>query len=275
MARERVVLGDASIVVDADRAAVVTGQVLRGVRLEVAGGGPLPVAQRHEQVAVAVEDEAPAPHRTAIGPVPGRVRVEQFLDVAQPVVLEPAAGDRDRAQRIGPRLHVAQIEQPVRREIRVQDRVAQPGLLEAGHGTGAAPERPDRRQALHGIREQDAVADDAEPAGTFRHEEVALGREGHRERAHEAAGYFLDPEVVERGQDDAVVVARPISVAGSACGDDQGGGQGDGRGDSRSDGRSDGRERYDGEAGVAGMAHRRIVRPCQGSHSASILMRSA
>ena len=217
-----------------------------------------------------VEDEAPAPHRTAIRPVPGRVRVEQFLDIAQPVVLEPAAGDRDRAQRIGTRLHVAQIEQPVRREVRVQDRVAQPGLLEAGHGTGAAPERPDRRQTLHGIREQDAVADDAEPAGTFRHEEVALGREGHRERAHEAAGYFLDPEVVERGRDDAVVVARRISAAGSACGDGQGG-QGDGRGDSR----SDGRERYDGEAGVAGMAHRRIVRPCQGSHSASILMRSA
>ena len=221
LVHERIVLGDPPIIVDPDRAPVVVRQVLRRVRLQVTGRGPLPVAQRHEQVAVVVEDEAPAPHRASLRPVPGRVRVEQFLDIRQPIVLVPAAGDRDRAQRVGPRLHVAQIEEPVRLEVGVQDRVAQSGLLEARHGTGAAPERPDRWQSLHRVGEQDAVADDAEPAGPLGHEEVALGRERHGERAHEAVRDLFDPEVVQRGPDDAVIVARDVTAAGGTRGEDQ------------------------------------------------------
>ena len=117
--------------------------------------------------------------------------MEQFLDIRQPVVLEPAAGDGDRAERIRPRLHVAEVEEAVRREVRVKDRVAQSGLLEAAHGTGAASERPDRRQPLHRISKESPVADDPEPAGTLRHEQVAFGREGHRERTHQAVGHLL------------------------------------------------------------------------------------
>ena len=147
--------------------------------------------------------------------------MKEFLDIRQPVILEPAPGDGDRAQRIRPRLHVAEIEEPVRLEFRMKDRVAQSGLLEAAHGTGAAPECPDRRQALHGIRKENAVSDDSKPTGPLRHEKVAFGREGHRERTHQAVGYRFHPEVVKRGSDDDDDVDRRVRVGRSAARDRQ------------------------------------------------------
>ena len=103
----------------------------------------------------------------------------------------------------------------------MEDRVAQSGLLEAAHGAGAASERPDRRQTLHGVSKQNPVADDPEAAGTLRHEEVAFGREGHRERTHQAVGHLLHPEIVQRGPDDAVVVLWRVRTARIAPGGEQ------------------------------------------------------
>ena len=54
-ADERVVRGHAAIVVQSNQLAVVIGQVLRRVRLEVALGWNLPVAERQPEIAVPVE----------------------------------------------------------------------------------------------------------------------------------------------------------------------------------------------------------------------------
>ena len=215
-AHERVVFRDPAVVAEPDRAPVVVRQILGRVRIQVACRRPLPVAQGHEQVAVVVEDQASAPHRASVGPVPERVRVKQLLDIREPVVLEAAAGDRDRAQRVRPRLHVAEIEKPVRLELRMEDRVAQSGLLEAAHGTRAAPECPDRGQTLHRVSQENPVEDDPEPSGPFRHEKVAFGRECHRERTHQAVGHRFHPEVVVRGTDDDDDVDRWVRITRTA-----------------------------------------------------------
>ncbi len=66
---------------------------------------------------------------------------------------------------------------------------------------------------------ENPVADDPEPAGTLRYEEIAFGREGHRERTHQAVGHLFHPEIVKRGPDDAVVVACRVRTARSTPGD--------------------------------------------------------
>ena len=217
-AHKRVVLRDPAVVVDPERAPVVVRQILRRVR-QIARRRPLAVAQRHEQVSVVVEDETSAPHRAPVGTVPECVRVEKFLDIREPVVLEPAPGDGDRAQRVRPRLDVAEIEEAVRLELRVKDRVAQSRLLEAAHGTGAAAKCPDRWQALDGVSQENPVADDSKPSGALGYEKVALGRERHRERTHQAVGHLFDPELVERGADNDDDFTCRERIARSAPGD--------------------------------------------------------
>ena len=202
---ERVVGGDAAVVMNPDCGSVVIREVLCGVRRQVAHGRPLPISQRHEEVPVVIEREPPSPHRTAIGSVPRRIRVKQLLDLRQPVAGESAARDRDVPQRIGPGPGVAEVEKTVRGEVRMKDDIAQAGLLESVHGSRPAPKGAYLGQSVHGIGQQLSVSDDAESARTLRYQQIALRREGHGKGADQAIGDFLDTEVVEGGLHDGLV----------------------------------------------------------------------
>ena len=86
---ERIVRRHAAVVVQPDDLAVMVGQILRRVRLEIAFGRHLPIAERQEQEPVPVERDLAAEVTAAL-----RHGLEQLLDVGQPIVLEAAA---DRA----------------------------------------------------------------------------------------------------------------------------------------------------------------------------------
>ena len=70
----------------ADDLAVVVRQILRRMRLEVAFGRHLPIAERQEQEPVPVERDLAAEMVAAL-----RDGLEELLDVGQPIVLEAAA----------------------------------------------------------------------------------------------------------------------------------------------------------------------------------------
>ena len=125
------------------------------------------------------------------------MRVEDLLHVREPVVLEAPARDGEVAEPVLAGLDVAQVEPPVRREAGVQDDVAQPRLLAAVLRRRALAQREDGREAGDRLRQQRPLADDAEAAGAFGDEQVALGREGHREGVHQLGDDGFDAEVVQ------------------------------------------------------------------------------
>ena len=76
---------------EADHLAVMVGEVLRRMRLEVALGRHLAIAERQEHEALLVERDLAAEVAAAL-----RHRLEQLLHVGQPIVLEPPADQRGR-----------------------------------------------------------------------------------------------------------------------------------------------------------------------------------
>ena len=86
--------GHAAIVMQADDLAVVVGEVLRRVRLEIAFRRHLAIAERQEQEAVAVERDLAAEMSAAL-----RDRFEELLHVGEPIVLEAPANQRRRRLR--------------------------------------------------------------------------------------------------------------------------------------------------------------------------------
>src|SRR5690606_3845546 len=92
---ERVVRGDAAVLVQADDGALVVREVLRRVLLgRLPGGRRAAVADAEEDVAAAVEGEARAEVEAAAAP---RLRHEDLLHVHEAIALEQAARDRGRA----------------------------------------------------------------------------------------------------------------------------------------------------------------------------------
>jgi hypothetical protein len=198
LADERIVLGNASVIVQADDDAVMIRQVLRRMRFEVAGGRHLPVAHGYEHVAVRVEDDARPVVATTAG-----LGDEDLLDVEKGAVLETAA--RHRGCRIVThRLGVAQVHETVGGEVGMQGDVEQAALALG----------EDLRHPGHGLGNERAVAHDAQAPRPFRDQHVAVRQPGHRPG---------DLEAVDRGDDAKVVVggAMDLRLTGSGYGSEQ------------------------------------------------------
>ena len=91
----------------------------------------------------------------------------------------------------------------------MQHHVADACLLAPILRGGAVAEEENVRQAGHRLLQQHALAHDAQAAGPFGDQHVAVGREGHREGMDEAVHEGLDPEVVQRGLTTAASGVRP------------------------------------------------------------------
>ena len=168
---ERIVGGHPAIVMQADHLAVVIGEVLRRMLLEIAFGRHLAIAEREEHIAVLVERDLAAKVAAAF-----RHRLEQLLDVGQPIVLEARADQRRRrrngvfrarGRRITNLLRVGDVEQPVGGEVWMHRHFQQATLARLDH----------RRHPLDWIRQQLAVAHDAQAAGPLGDQRVAAGQE--------------------------------------------------------------------------------------------------
>ena len=108
---------------------------------EVPIGRPLPIAQRDEEVAVTVEGESSAPHRTALTPVSVRGSVKDLFDLREAIVLEASAHDGEASQRIRARLRVAEVEEPIRRKVGVKHDIPHACLFEPIHRHRTLPQR--------------------------------------------------------------------------------------------------------------------------------------
>ncbi len=188
---EGIVGGDPAVVVQADHDAVVVGEVLGRVALQVALGRGLAVAHRDEEVALAVEGETGA----VVAPAP-RVGLEDLLHVREAVVLEAPAhygggGFGAALHRLG----IAEVEESVRGEVGMGYHVEEPGLTPG----------VDLGNPLHRVGEEPPVADDAEPARLLRDQHVAAGQEGDRPGSHEPVHHGDDAEGVVLGRDDRLL----------------------------------------------------------------------
>jgi hypothetical protein len=159
-ADHRVVRGHAAVVVEPDDRAVMVREVLCRMSLEVARRGRLPIPDRDEQVSVVIECEP----RSVVAAA-AAVGLEQLLDIAQAVVLEPAAHDYGRRRAAAERLREAHVEQPVRREVGVGNHVEEAGLTV----------RVDGGHAGHRVGQEPSVPDDAEPPRLLGDQQVATG----------------------------------------------------------------------------------------------------
>lgn len=141
---KRIVRGHAAVVMQANQFAVVVAQVLRGMRFELALGRHLAIAKRQVQKALVVEGDLATEVAKAL-----RFRLEQLLDVGEPIVLEAATDQRRRRRhdvlrrgRLAHLLRIGEIQQLVGREVGVHRDLEQTALA-AVH---------DRRQAFNGVR---------------------------------------------------------------------------------------------------------------------------
>ena len=116
-------------------------------------------------------------------------------------MLEAAACHGQAAEAVGAGLDVADIEQTVGGEGRMQHHVADARLLAPVLRGGAVSEEEDVGEAGHRLLQQDALAHDAQAAGPFGDQHVAVWREGHREGMDEAVHKGFNAEVVQRGTD--------------------------------------------------------------------------
>ena len=90
-------------------------QILRRVRVKLAFGWNLPIAEGQEQVAIAVKRNLSAEMVASLSDP-----LEQLLHARQPIVLEAAADQRGSCLRIScARLRVAQIEKAIGGEVGV------------------------------------------------------------------------------------------------------------------------------------------------------------
>ena len=122
----------------------MVGEVLRRMLLEIALGRHLAIAERQEHVALVVERDLAAEVAAAL-----RHRLEQLLDVGQPIVFEARANQRGgrrrwflRAgrRRITDLLRVGDVQQPIGGEVRMRRHFEQAAL--ALDGPPEAAPRP-------------------------------------------------------------------------------------------------------------------------------------
>ena len=71
----------------------MVGEILRGMRLELAFGRHLPITEGEEQEPVLVEGNLAAEVSAA-----GGYRLKELLNVGDPIVLEPPADERGRGR---------------------------------------------------------------------------------------------------------------------------------------------------------------------------------
>ena len=157
---ERVVGRHASVVVQAQHLAVVRGQILCRMALQILRID-LAIADGDEEVAVAVERQARPVVAFALGP---RLGFDDGLHAVQAVVFEAAADDGRRALRaVRVRLRVTQVDEAVLGEARMRDHIEESALAA----------RTDGGHTGHRRRQQLPVAYDAQPARTLGDEHVA------------------------------------------------------------------------------------------------------
>jgi hypothetical protein len=173
LADERIVRRHRPVVTQAqDLAPVDAGVLAFGHLLAVGAGG-------HVEHAVAAKDD---PRRRAAGTRPPRFGHEQVLHLGQCRAVELAAGERRRQQAVLARLAVGEIEPAVLGEARMERDVHE----------AREPHRVDLRHPGHRRRVEDAVADDAQAAGTLGDEHVPVGQPQHRPWVDEAVGDLDD-----------------------------------------------------------------------------------
>ena len=180
---ERVVVGHAAVVVEADGDAVMVRRVLRGVGRQVAPRAGHPIAHRGEEVSVRVPGQPPPVVTAASG-----LRLEDVHDLGEPVVLEPAP-DHRRRRALFRRPRVAQVQQAVGREVGVRKHLEQSAL----------PPRDHRRDARNRIGQQRPVAHDAQAARALGDEHVAVGQPRDGPGGVEAVGHGHGAVVVKGG----------------------------------------------------------------------------
>ena len=160
---ERVVGRHTPVVMQPDHLAVMIRQILRGMRLELAFRRYLAVAERQEQVAVAVESDLAAEMVA-----PFRHRFEELLDARQRGAVEAAAYQCRRRLGVScARLRKTQINQTVRREVGMRHDFEQSALRGVKH----------LRNAVHRLRHQLPLTQDAETSGPFGDQGVTAGKE--------------------------------------------------------------------------------------------------
>ena len=140
-----------------------------------------PVAQGHEEVAAAVEDEARAPMVVA---GMGRLLAEDDLNGFERAAVLAQASSRHAGAgtAFAAILREAQIDEPVLREIRIERHIEKPAL----------PAGSDARDALNRLGERTVGIGDAQAAGPFRDQHAAVRQEGEAPGILEIAGDRLD-----------------------------------------------------------------------------------
>ena len=199
MVHERIVLRHAAVVVKTDDHAVMVRHVLGRMGGKVAARGHLAVAYAQEQVAVGVEGQLAA---EVAGPL--RRSLEDLVDQGEAVVLEGAAHHRRGGLRsvglgtVSDSLGVAEVDESVGREVRVDRHLHHPALAHRHHVGNAG----------NGIGKQRAVADDAKPTGALGDQHVAPGQERHRPRVHQPVDNRDHPVVVMHRAHDVFLCCR-------------------------------------------------------------------
>ncbi len=183
LADEGVVLRHRAILVDAHDLAKVGRKILGGRELEA-------LAQGDEQLAVGSEGEPPA---KMIAAVDFRLLAEDDGDVFEAVSPERAAGHRGSgAARSG--FRIGEIDEPVRRKIRIECDVEQPALT-LGENLG---------HALKRLRYRSVLGYDAEPPRPFGDEHTAVGQKCEPPRMFESVDDRRDRDRARFGFDGLV-----------------------------------------------------------------------
>ena len=173
LASERVVRRHRAVRADADHLAVVIAEILRLVALEA-------LAQRHEQIAVAGEGEARAEMQAARGR--GLLAKNDLARSSSRAASSPGTS-LARATLVpllpcSARLRIGEVDQARGGEVGAERHVQQSALA-AGQTAGTLVER--RRQLA-------ILADQPHAPGALRHQQAAVGQEGHAPGVHEPLG---------------------------------------------------------------------------------------
>ena len=165
-AREWIVRRNGAVVAQAQDLAAQTCGVLRDLA-DIAAG-------RHVDHAVAAEDDAAVQARVAfVG-----LRHQEIADVGERAAFEPASRERRCAFAVLDGLGVGEVDQPIVGEPRMERDVHEAAVAVRPHAGHAG----DRR------RIEDAVADDADPAGPFGDQHAPVRQEGDGPRVRETPG---------------------------------------------------------------------------------------
>src|SRR5205807_1342602 len=180
LAGKRVVLRHAPIVVQTDHRAGVVIRALRALHLPA-------LAEREIEIAVAVEDDAPAEVDAARA---FRALPEQHLHVLQLLAVQLCAGELGSDAAFAA-CGVCEINQPVLTVPRVENDIEKPALPSGG----------DLRQPRNRLGIELPPRNDTQPPGSLGNEHAAVGQECKRPRMLQALydgchvkGMFLGPE---------------------------------------------------------------------------------